>query len=217
MFKINDVEVRGLGLAIIEARKLRGSSRKESDSRYLPTNENINNSIDVLVEGECAIGLNDIKLMQSLIKSNNLEFLKQITVSMDITAPMYFIQEFNFSDININRKSLTKEFTLDDFSHEHLSEHSLYYLKQTIETINFYRKDYLHPEVDANPSNKNDYWWQIAQLLPASYNQTVLLNTDYYTLRCLYSAYCKDELNEWSNFCKELLELPFAKQLIIAN
>ena len=108
-------------------------------------------------------------------------------------------------------KIAAKEFTLEDFSYEHLSEHSIRHLKDTIDLLNFYRVDYNHPEIDGLPENKKFYWWQMIQLLPSSYNQkrTVMLN--YEVLSNIHKSRRNHKLDEWHTFCDWIEELPYSE------
>ena len=100
---------------------------------------------------------------------------------------------------------------MDDFSIEHLSEHSKAYFKELIDLLNFYRADFNNPEVDGDPKNKKFYWWQMIQLLPSSYNQkrTVMLN--YEVLANIYKSRKDHKLDEWRDFCSWIETLPYSE------
>lgn len=122
------------------------------------------------------IGENDLKLMNSLYKagSDHRKFLRFIDLTCDIVAPLYWWKEFETYKVgtvsnscSTMHKITSKEFTLDDFSHEHLDEYSLDTLNKVIEDLNINRNRYLECTDEAK---KKDIWWQLIQLLPSSYN-----------------------------------------------
>lgn len=162
------------------------------------------------------LGKNDLKLAEKLSKSgsDHAKYLRMITVTVDITAPIYFWKQFDQYKVGTVTNSTStmhkihaKEFTLDDFSHEHLDYISLGYLYKLIDHLNYVREDYIE-------TKSKDKWWQIIQLLPSSYNQkrTVLLN--YQVLKNMYHARKSHKLDCWIEFCKWIEELPYAKELI---
>lgn len=170
------------------------------------------------------LGENDLKLMQSLSKAgtDHSKFLRMIVVTMDITAPLYWWKEFDTYKVGTVANSCStmhkvhaKEFTTADFSNEHLScidigggVGSPYrLLQQTIKMLNECRTLYLQ-------TKDKEYWWQMIQLLPSSYNQkrTVLLN--YQVLKNMYFVRRNHKLDCWVNFCKWIETLPYAKELI---
>ena len=194
------------------------NSWDKSDSGFV-YDEDYNGSfigIDFDFGGYKVIGDNDLSLMKKLVKSgtDHRKFMRMITVYVDITAPIYWFKEFDTYKIgSVSNSTSTmhtihkKEFTLDDFSYEHLDDFSLKYLEQTIMYLNAMREMYLE--------NKNKhYWWQMIQLLPSSYNQkrTVMLN--YEVLSNMYRSRKNHKLDEWRTFCKWIESLPYAKELI---
>ena len=104
-------------------------------------------------------------------------------------------------------KITEKEFTLDDFSHEHLSDDSIKLLKDIVFILNFHREKYLETK------DKN-YWWQLIQLLPSSYNQRATLMLNYEVLANMYHSRKNHKLDCWVDFCKWIETLPYAKELI---
>lgn len=106
-----------------------------------------------------------------------------------------------------------KEFTLDDFSHEHLIVASLNSLKRTIDDLNSCRNGYLSNNIN-DPEWKTEIWWQMIQLLPSSYNQkrTVMLN--YEVLANMYKSRRNHKLDEWHDFCDWINELPYSELII---
>lgn len=122
------------------------------------------------------IGENDLRLMSSLYKagSDHRKFLRFIDLTCDIVAPLYWWKEFETYKVgtvsnscSTMHKITSKEFTLDDFSHEHLDQYSLDILNKVIEDLNINRNRYLECTDEAK---KKDIWWQLIQLLPSSYN-----------------------------------------------
>lgn len=170
------------------------------------------------------VGENDLALMKKLVKAgtDHRKFMRFITVTCDITAPLYWWKEYDTYKVGTVANSCStmhticnKEFTLDDFSHEHLttfreedefSDRHEYdcrvWLNTTKNQLNWLRKKYLD-------TKDKKYWWQIIQLLPSSYNQrrTVLLN--YEVLLNMYHARKNHKLDEWRDFCGWVESLPY--------
>lgn len=164
------------------------------------------------------IGENDLALMKKLIRagSDHRKFMRQILVSVDITAPLYWWKEFDTYKVATVSNSCStmhkihdKEFTLDDFSYEHLSETNLIVFNITINALNNARLDYL------NTKDKR-YWWDMIQLLPSSYNQRRTITLNYETLYNIYGSRRNHKLDEWSiGFMDWIKSLPYANELII--
>ena len=198
MLRIEHVETQGWEMAIRGMRNPLNSWDK-SDSHF-----------GKIVH---SIGPNDLSLMRRLAAagSDHRKFMRMITVSMDITAPLYWWKEFDTYKVGTVANSCstmhtihTKEFTLDDFSHDQLKPFAMDALLNTIDCMNAYRKRYLE-------SKNKENWWQMIQLLPSSYNQkrTVLLN--YEVLRNIYHARRHHKLDEWHAFCDMVEALPHAE------
>ena len=100
--------------------------------------------------------------------------------------------------------SLDKEFTLDDFSHEHLEDYPKWLLSQVILEINKNRDDF-------NKTKDKDYWWQMIQLLPSSYNQKRTVQLNYEVLNTMYHARKNHKLDEWHTLCDEIEKLPYSE------
>lgn len=160
-----------------------------------------------------SIGENDWALMKKLAEAGPVhgKFMRMIAVYLDITAPLYWWKEFDTYKVGTVANSCStmhkihaKEFTLDDFSHEHLLGDSLLSLKSTVEQLNFARIAFLE-------TRNKDYWWEMIQLLPSSYNQkrTVLLN--YEVLRNMYTYRKEHKLDEWREFCAFLETLSYSE------
>lgn len=208
MLTITNVEVSGFEAAIRGMRNPMNSWPK-SDSVF-STPENIH---------YCYIGDNDKKLMMNLIKSgsDHRKFMRMINVSMDINAPLYWWKEYDAYKVGTVANSCStmhkihdKEFTLDDFSHEHLTPPSKSLLKTTIAALNCYREDY-------NLNFNKDYWWQMIQLLPSSYNQLRTVQLNYEVLYNMYFARRDHKLDEWIYFCLEITKLPLMPEFLNAR
>ena len=170
---------------------------------------------------ECGyiIGENDLKLMKSLSKAGNdhAKFLRMINVTVDITAPLYWWKEYDTYKVGTVANSCStmhkiadKEFTLEDFSCEHLTVESITFgLEPVIDILNKNRELYIQWE-NAGEEKKN-LWWQMIQLLPTSYNQkrTVMLN--YEVLANIYKSRRHHRLDEWHTLCDWISELPYSE------
>ena len=168
------------------------------------------------------IGPNDLDLMTRLSNAgtDHRKFIRMITVYMDITAPLYWWKEFDTYKVGTVTNSCStmhkiadKEFTIDDFSCEHLMLYEVddelcrdfkETLECTIDDLNVARKLYLE-------TKDKKYWWQIIQLLPSSYNQkrTVMLN--YEVLANIYRSRKNHKLDEWHEFCAWIESLPYSE------
>ena len=168
------------------------------------------------------LGPNDYALMKKLRKAgtDHRKFMRMITVYLDITAPLYWWKEFDTYKVGTVANSCStmhkiheKEFTIDDFSCEHLKDsfgenHDCFspldILYDVIIMLNICREDYLK-------SKSKDDWDQMIQLLPSSYNQkrTVMLN--YEVLANIYESRKDHKLDEWHTFCHWIEELPYSE------
>lgn len=165
-----------------------------------------------MVDKEIIIGENDLALAKKLIKagSDHRKFLRQIIVSVDILAPRYWWTEFDTYKVGTVANSCStmhtihkKEFEIDDFSHDKLKIKSM--LRSTITTLNLLRDLYLE-------TNKKDYWYEIIQLLPQSYNQLRTVTLNYEVLRNMYHARKNHKLDEWSiGFVEWVKSLPYSE------
>lgn len=161
------------------------------------------------------VGENDFHLMQVLANSgpDDGKFLRMIHVQLDVTAPLYWWKEADTYSVGVVKNSCStmhkihaKEFTLDDFSHEHLYS-PLHDLKPTVDLLNVYRERFLETK------DKED-WWQLIQLLPSSYNQRRTWDLNYAVLRNIYHARRNHKIDEWHTLCDWIETLPYAKELI---
>lgn len=227
MIKIDNIEVYGWEATIRGMRNPMNSHHK-SDSywKHNPFDDKIG-----VNEDEIVIGDNDLKLMQSLIRAgtDHSKFMRMINVTMDITAPFYYWKEFSTYKIGTVANSCStmhkihsKEFTLDDFSHEHLFLEPFDVLKTVIDTLNIYRNAYNNGVEEVTNEGERiqiekydkQIWWQMIQLLPSSYNQKRTVQLNYQVLRNIYFARRNHKLDEWNDFCHMIEELPYAKKLI---
>lgn len=167
------------------------------------------------------VGENDLDLMKRLDKAGteHRKFMRMITVYMDITAPLYWWKEFDTYKVgtvanscSTMHKIAAKEFTMEDFSCEHLEtisrfdedgeEYKPYMLiKENIKCLNACRKTFLETK------NKTD-WWQMIQLLPSSYNQKRTIMLNYEVLASMYHQRKNHKLDEWREFCEWIKTLP---------
>lgn len=170
---------------------------------------------DTFVDSDLVLlGKKDKELMKRLIHAgtSHRKFLRQIFVSVDITAPLYWWKEFDTYKVGTVSNSCStmhkihdKEFTLDDFSVEHLSDDVLNKpFKDIISCLNFFRQLYIQ-------DHDKDYWWQMIQLLPSSYNQKRTITMNYENLLNIYETRRNHKLDEWKDFCKWIERLPNAE------
>ena len=196
-------------------------------------------STPCVMEQKVVLGPNDHDLMMRLAKGGpvHAKYRRMITVYVDITAPLYWWKEFDTYKVgtvanscSTMHKIAAKEFTLEDFSHEHLDDEfecvknpcadpyegdfktSIGILLDTIEALNWWRKQYFHQkEIGAGQDRLKWCWWQMIQLLPTSYNQkrTVMLN--YEVLAGIYPSRKNHKLDEWHVFCDWIVGLPYSE------
>lgn len=230
MIKIDNIEVIGWAPAIRGMRNPMNSWEK-SDSVYGTYWGKIDEH-DCFDNDGFTIGQNDRDLMMKLRNAgtDHRKFMRMIIVYIDIIAPLYWWKEFDTYKVgtvanscSTMHKIAAKEFTLEDFSHEHMVDvegeaiefnntpgdywNSIAILDVTIRVLNMYRQRYLE-------TKDKKYWWQMIQLLPSSYNQkrTVMLN--YEVLANMYKSRKDHKLDEWKDFCKMIENLPYGKELI---
>lgn len=166
---------------------------------------------------EFVIGPNDLVLAQKLIKagSDHRKFMRQILVSVDITAPLYWWKEFDTYKVGTVANSCStmhtlhkRELTLEDFSVEHMNEPSKKFTVCIIDQLNFLREEFIEARY------KTD-WYSMIQLLPTSYNQRRTLTLSYEVLRNIYVSRRNHKLDEWSvGFMEWIDSLPYADELI---
>ena len=232
MIKLENTEVMGWEAVIRGMRNPLNSWNKSDSGWYLTGTPGTNPAAanDKYLREKYCIGDNDLDLMKRLAKAgtDHRKFMRMITVYVDITAPLYWWKEFDTYKVGTVANSCStmhkisdKEFTLEDFSCEHLYAEDdidgMYYsttaeeeftstdvLKVVIEALNNYREMYL------STKDKKD-WRQMIQLLPSSYNQrrTVMLN--YEVLANIYKSRRNHKLDEWHVFCDWIDGLPYSQ------
>ena len=164
-------------------------------------------------KNDYCLGENDHFLMQRLSNAGteHRKYMRMMPVYVRITAPLYWWKEFDTYKVatvtnscSTMHKIHAKEFTLEDFSTEHLASQTRQVLEITIDDLNDSRSIYLKKK------NKGD-WWQMIQLLPSSYNQTRNVMLNYEVLANIYKSRKDHKLDEWREFCKWIEELPYSE------
>lgn len=200
MIKIENVDVWGFEHAVRGMRNPKNSWDR-SDSKF---------------ENGTVLGDNDIKLMQSLFKggTEHRKYLRQIFASVDITAPLYWWKEFDTYKVGTVSNSCStmhkltdKEFAYDDFSHDHLySEPSKKVLVEIIIELNRLRERYLK-------TKDKQYWYEMIQLLPSSYNQKRTITMNYENVFTILKQRRGHKLDEWNYICDVFEQLPYVKKI----
>lgn len=176
------------------------------------------------------VGENDHSLMQRLSNAgtDHRKFMRMLPAYVRITAPLYWWKEFDTYKVGTVANSCStmhkiqaKEFTMDDFSCEHLDIRTKALLEETIKALNDYRKLYIEYnaddfEIKGCPSKK-DIWWQMIQLLPSSYNQTRNVMMNYEVLANIYKSRRGHKLDEWCDFCKWIETLPYSEIIMSSS
>ena len=196
MIKIENIDVYGFEAAIRGARNPMNSWDR-MDSCY-------NN-------GEFEIGENDYKLLKNLTIAGpeHRKWNRMVTATMDITAPLYFLKEWDTYKVGTVANSCStmhriqaKKFEMSDFSVEHLR--SLRVMHEIIDELNFYRDKF-------NKDKKKEDWWEMIQLLPTSYNQKRTVHLNYEVLGTIYHQRRHHKLDEWHVFCDTIKTLPYSE------
>ena len=228
MIKVENIEVHGFETAIRGMRNPLNSWAK-SDSYY--THIEDTETLET-ANFEFFVGDNDLKLMKKLCKagSDHRKFLRMINVTMDIVAPLYWWKEYDTYKVSTVANSCStmhkiadKEFTLDDFSCEHLITPAKEHIESTIEALNAYRNMYLNFEREVSSvknafdNDKKNVWWQMIQLLPSSYNQRRTVQLNYEVLLNMYHARKVHKLDEWVELCKAIETLPYFEDICLNN
>nr|DAU44368.1 MAG TPA: hypothetical protein [Caudoviricetes sp.] len=231
MIKIENVNTYGWEAAIRGMRNPMNSWKlSDSGFKLFATQEG----------GSWEVGKHDMDLMKILVAAGNdhSKFMRMIGITMDITAPLYWWKEFDTYKIGTVANSCStmhkiaeKKFTMDDFSCEHLfdqnydeddlmidSGYSPYDLmKLTVRSLNYYRQKYLTAKIKPmkeeakRAENVKNYWWQMIQLLPSSYNQKRTVSLNYTVARNQYHARKDHKLDEWRIYCDFLKTLPYSE------
>ena len=196
------------------------NSWDNSDSTIVKTDHEVDDYID--------IGKTDYSLMQRLSKAgtDHRKFMRMMPVYVRITAPLYWWKEFDTYKIGTVANSCStmhkiqeKEFTMEDFSCEHLDllnvkpSYDINFvssLKEILRCLNLARDKYLE-------TKDKKYWWQMIQLLPSSYNQTRNVMLNYEVLANMYHSRKNHKLDEWREFCKWIENLPYSDLIIMED
>ena len=203
MLKVSNISVMNLENAMRGARNPLNSWAR-SDSFY---NEN----------HEYILGPNDLGLAKRLCKAgtDHRKFIRQIMVSVDITAPLYWWKEYDTYKVGTVANSTStmhkihsKEFELEDFSVDHMTEDTLQFMQTVVDQLEVIRNRYLEDK-------DKKHWYDLIQLLPSSYNQMRTCTLNYETLTNIYFARKSHKLDEWHTFCDFIATLPYAKELIL--
>lgn len=213
MIKIEHPEVYGFEAAIRGMRNPMNSHDK-SDSYWTHIEDP---ETEQTAKFQFFVGENDLALMKKLSHAGNdhAKFLRMITVTVDITAPLYWFKEMSTYKIgtvcnscSTMHKIHAKELTIDDFSHEHLGKEELDVLEAVIYALNWNRKKFLE-------TNDKTYWWHMIQLLPSSYNQRRTYQLNYQVLKSMWPNRHAHKLDEWVEFMKWAETLPYFKEICI--
>jgi hypothetical protein len=163
------------------------------------------------------LGENDYKLALKLVKAgtDHRKFMRMINVTVDITAPLYWWKEADTYKVgtvcnstSTMHKIHAKKFTLDDFSTDHLMGFSWDRLYDLIAHLNWCREKFIE-------TKNKDYWWQMIQLLPSSYNQKRTIQLNYEVLANIYKSRRNHKLDEWRDFCIWIKSLPYSEFITI--
>ena len=197
---------------IIEGMRNPKNSWEKSDSRTCRQDGSF--CMECEHKNDYCLGENDHSLMQRLSNAGteHRKYMRMMPVYVRITAPLYWWKEFDTYKVGTVANSCStmhkiaeKEFTLEDFSTEHLSKVSLEYLKSSINHLNFICEIY-----SIDKTNKGA-WWQMIQLLPSSYNQTRNVMMNYEVLANIHKSRKNHKLDEWREFCKWIETLPYSE------
>ena len=209
MIEIEHVEVSGWESAIRGMRNPMNSwDKSDSYWTYFEDSETKRQQ-----KSEFFLGENDLNLMRNLANTgpDHGKVLRFINVTLDITAPLYWFKEFDTYKVGTSANSCStmhkihaKPFEMEDFSTEHLRMMSLAQMDSIIRLLNIYRTKFL-------AHKDKDYWWQLIQMLPSSYNQRRTVTLNYAVLRNMYHARKNHKLDEWRIFCKWIETLPYAE------
>ena len=232
MIKIENTEVLGWEASIRGCRNPMNSWEK-SDSTWVKTiNTFDENDIPITILKHYEIGPNDHKLMMNLAKAGSVDakYRRMIIVYVDITAPLYWWKEFDTYKVGTVANSCStmhkihaKEFTLEDFSYEHLMQHEEYIndipnamvvgdfktvMDITIKALNDARDLFLE-------TKDKRFWWQMIQLLPSSYNQRRTIMLNYEVLHNIYIHRKDHKLDCWKEFCAWIETLPYSELITL--
>ena len=167
-------------------------------------------------QGNYILGENDLSLATRLCSagSDHRKFIRQIMVSMDITAPLYWWKEFDTYKVGTVANSTStmhkihaKPFELSDFSVDHMTAESLAEFETFVAYMETVRLRYIE-------TKDKTHWYDLIQMLPSSYNQMRTVTLNYEVLASMYYARRSHKLDEWHTLCDTILTLPYAKEII---
>lgn len=231
MIKIENVETCGWEAAIRGMRNPKNSWAKSDSGICFDTiachtcRADRNHCKSRMENKEFVVGYDDMNLMTRLRNAgtDHRKFMRMITVYLDITAPLYWWKEFDTYKVGTVANSCStmhkiadKEFTIDDFSHEHLGyscctenefDNPMNTLEQVIIVLNGCRDKYI-------ATNNKFWWWQLIQLLPSSYNQRRTIMLNYEVLANIYKSRQNHKLDEWCELCAWIKTLPYSQLMI---
>ena len=206
MLKVERISVMNFENAVRGARNPMNSWAK-SDSYY---DEN----------GNYVLGENDLSLCKRLANagSDHRKYLRQIFVTMDITAPLYWWKEFDTYKVGTVANSCStmhkihsKPFEMSDFSCDRMDEGGLAMMNAVIDYLEAERKKFVADQTERAP------WHNIIQMLPTSYNQMRTVTMNYEVLINMYYARKTHKLAEWHTLCDAITQLPYAEELILVK
>ena len=219
MIKIENTHVSGFEQAIRGMRNPMNSWDKSDSKRVNAT--------------DFKLGSNDFELMSNLAAAGpvHAKYRRMITVWVDITAPLYFWKEFDTYKVgtvsnscSTMHKIAAKEFTLDDFSHEHLNGYGLEIFKGVIDYLNLSREVYVNglhedeePMMPVTKPKDINWWWQMIQMLPSSYNQRRTIMLNYEVLANMYHYRKEHKLDEWRDLCEWIKTLPVSEIITVGR
>lgn len=208
MIKIDEVETYGWQAAIRGMRNPKNSWDKSDTTQCCGCDKDC-----ASFNNKLCVGNADLKLMETLgaAGTDHGKYLRMITVTADITAPLYWWKEYDTYKVGTVANSCStmhkiqaKEFVLSDFSTEHLSTTNLIVFNMVIDAMNNARLDFLQRK------DKRD-WWQMIQMLPTCYNQKRTVQFNYAVLKNMYHSRQNHKLDEWREFCKWVETLPYSQ------
>lgn len=214
MIKLERTEVMNMENAIRGARNPMNSwDRMDSSWEFVEDPSIINPNDEV----KFVLGPNDLALARRLIKagSDHRKFLRQIFVSVDITAPLYWWKEMDTYKVatvanscSTMHKIHAKEFTKEDFSFEHTNDMCAWHIESILNVLNVSREKFLE-------TKDKKHWWNMIQFLPSSYNQLRTVTLNYETLLNQYHARKHHKLDEWHTYCGWIETLPYFKEMCL--
>ncbi len=168
-------------------------------------------------KGQYRLGEKDLDLAKRLCQagSDHRKFIRQIMVSMDVTAPIYWWKEFDTYKVGTVANSTStmhkihsKAFSMEDFSTDHMTEETKAQMEKVIGWLEHLREKYLETKDKA-------YWYDMIQFLPSGYNQMRTVTLNYEVLTNIYFARKNHKLEEWHTFCHWIEGLPYAREMLL--